>query len=297
MSASPSSMPSPAPLLSSLAEDVRRFDPDRFFTALFAPSDRREDLFALYAFNSEVARIRETVTEPVLGQMRIQWWRDTLNTLYHDPSQAVQHPTAAALGAAITRYSLPQQAFEDLLDARERDMDPCPIPDQESLSAYLHGTGGELARLAMAILGGGNGDSPESQAAGKLGSAYALCGLIRAMFFHARQGRSYMPSELLSDHGADTSGWEHRQADAGTKAAIAELRQAAQEALQHAREDWKKVPRSGRRALVAAALPATLTEGHLARLASVGDDPFHPDLAAPKRRPVVLLWRSWRGVF
>jgi phytoene synthase len=76
-------------------------------TALFAPPDRREALLALYAFNAEVARIRETVTEPVLGQMRIQWWRDTLSGFASAEAAPSAHPTAQALGEVIARYDLP----------------------------------------------------------------------------------------------------------------------------------------------------------------------------------------------
>jgi phytoene synthase len=61
--------------LSAVAELVRRHDRDRYMTALFAPAARREALFALYAFNYEIARVREAVTQPTLGQIRLQWWR------------------------------------------------------------------------------------------------------------------------------------------------------------------------------------------------------------------------------
>ena len=61
---------------------VRRHDRDRYQTALFAPADRREALFALYAFNYEIARVRETVTQPMLGQIRLQWWREVVEAAY-----------------------------------------------------------------------------------------------------------------------------------------------------------------------------------------------------------------------
>ena len=65
--------------LSPLGELVRRHDRDRYQTALFAPADRREALFALYAFNYEIARVRESVTQPMLGQIRLQWWREVID--------------------------------------------------------------------------------------------------------------------------------------------------------------------------------------------------------------------------
>ena len=68
--------------LSPLAALVRRHDRDRFQTALFAPAARREALFALYAFNYEIARVRESVREPMLGQIRLQWWREAIDAAF-----------------------------------------------------------------------------------------------------------------------------------------------------------------------------------------------------------------------
>src|SRR6202045_4412867 len=68
--------------LSPVAALVRRHDRDRFQTVLFAPAARREALFALYAFNYEIARVRESVTEPMLGRLRLEWWREIIAAAY-----------------------------------------------------------------------------------------------------------------------------------------------------------------------------------------------------------------------
>lgn len=56
--------------------DLQRLDPDRWLTTLFAPDASRPGLFALYAFNAEIARARESVSQPMIGQIRLQWWRE-----------------------------------------------------------------------------------------------------------------------------------------------------------------------------------------------------------------------------
>src|SRR6266700_4185448 len=86
--------------LSPVAALVRRHDRDRFQTALFAPADRREALFALYAFNYEIARVRESVTQPMLGQIRLQWWREVVDRAY-SAAPPRQHEVALALAALI----------------------------------------------------------------------------------------------------------------------------------------------------------------------------------------------------
>src|SRR5690349_9907669 len=85
--------------LSYCGQEVRKFDNDRFLTGLFAPADRREALFALYAFNHEIAKTREVVSEPVLGQMRLQWWFDSIEGIYAGtvPAHAVLQPLAEAI--------------------------------------------------------------------------------------------------------------------------------------------------------------------------------------------------------
>ncbi|SIS41197.1 phytoene/squalene synthase family protein [Insolitispirillum peregrinum] len=290
------SSPQAAAALSPIAREVQRVDPDRFLTALFAPAEFREDVLAVYAFNSEIARIRETVNEPVLGVMRVQWWRDTLEAIYRDPQAVPAHPVAQALAAAIHRHTLPQELFDELLEARERDMDERPIPDQESLALYVRCTGGHLARLVAMVLCGH--DASVGEVAGKVGAAYALGGLLRAVPFHARHDRLYVPTEILNDHQADVTGLLAGKIDAGGRSAVAELRAAATTALREARHVWKgSVAADHRKAAVAAVLPGTMAEGYLKRLERAGDDPFESRLAVPTRRPVTLAWRAWRSTF
>src|SRR5471030_76032 len=95
--------------LSYCAEQVRRYDRDRFLTALFAPPPQREDLFALYAFNLEIAKIRETVTEPMLGRIRLQWWREAIAAL--EQGVVRQHGVVEPLAEAVRRHALPVAAL------------------------------------------------------------------------------------------------------------------------------------------------------------------------------------------
>lgn len=275
------------PPLSQVAALVRRHDPDRFLTALFAPPDRREDLLALYAFNLEVARIRETVNEPMLGLMRVQWWRDAVDRM-HDGRGAPQgHPVAEALAQAVARHGLPRALFDRLLDARDRDMDDDPVPDRQALHAYADDTGATVAQLALWILGDTGATAQE--AAASVGRAYAMVGLLRAMPFHALQNRLYLPAAEV-DAQARSAALSGR-AEEPVRALVAALSQEAGSGLKQARRLY---PRPGR-ATVAALLPALLAEGSLARLRKAGHDPFAPHLRLPKRRPVALLLHALAG--
>ena len=114
------------------ADRVRRFDRDRFLTALFCPPDRRPDLLALYAFNIEIAGVRETVSEPLLGHIRIQWWRDALDGIYGGDPPA--HQVAAPLSRAVGRHRLERRHFETLLAARAADIDGVQPPTMQALN-------------------------------------------------------------------------------------------------------------------------------------------------------------------
>src|SRR5215470_902526 len=143
------------------AEEVKRHDRERWLTALIAPAPARRRLHALYAFNLEVARAREQVTQPTLGLMRLQWWREGLDGVY--AGRPRQHPVALALAEVLGEVALDRQPFDRLLQAREADMEERPIADLTALEAYAEGTAATLCALALAALGAGD---PGSAAAG-----------------------------------------------------------------------------------------------------------------------------------
>src|SRR4030095_16474995 len=116
-------------------EQVRRFDRDRYLTALFARPQARADLMALYAFNLEVAKTRELVREPMMGLMRQQWWRDCLAKIYAGNER--RHQVVQPLAAAIRRHRLDRAPFDRLLDAREHDLGETPPADLPALVGYV----------------------------------------------------------------------------------------------------------------------------------------------------------------
>ena len=167
------------------AEQVRRFDNDRFLCFLFAPTAEREALAAVYAFNLEVARIRESVAEPLLGQMRLQWWCDAIEGIYG--GRPLRHQVVVALDEAVRTFNLSRHHFERLLEARAFDLDNAPPADLAALVDYADATSATLSALALEVLG--VHDARVGQAARDVAIAWALVGLIRAIPFHARARR------------------------------------------------------------------------------------------------------------
>ncbi|MCB2099410.1 MAG: squalene/phytoene synthase family protein, partial [Rhodobacterales bacterium] len=191
-------MDTPDPAGDSHCQDqVRRHDRDRFLCAQFAPAEARADLAVLHAFNLEVAQVRETVTEPLIGRMRLQWWRDMLDRIAAgDPPV---HPVAQPLAGVMARHGLSRPLLDALIDGREADLAEGPPATLAELEAYADATAGGLAVLALEILGVRDGDTVA--AARRVGVAWALTGLIRAVPFQAARGWAMLPADLCAEAG------------------------------------------------------------------------------------------------
>lgn len=273
--------------LSYCADQVRRQDRDRYLTALFAPAARREDLFALYAFNLEVAKTAEVVSESLIGRMRLQWWREAVAELYEDRARA--HAVAQPLAAAVARHRLSRGHFERLIDAREADLDGAPPADMAALEAYADATSAGLLRLALEVLGVPP-DEPETEVvAGHLGIAWALAGLARAVPFHARQKRLYLPAALTAEAGLEVGDLFELRPSPALGRVVERIAARARRHLEDARARQGELPRTARPVL----LFATLAERHLGDLERAGFDPFDPRVQAPATgAPWRLLWAS-----
>jgi NADH dehydrogenase [ubiquinone] 1 alpha subcomplex assembly factor 6 len=269
------------PGLSPVAALVRRHDRDRYQTALFAPRDRREDLFALYAFNYEIARLREAVTQPMLGQIRLQWWREAIEAAYAGAPPR-RHAVAETLAAVIRDFALTRAHFQRMIDARERDLADEPPATLAALEDYAEGTSATLLYLVLEVLG--VTEPNIAVAAREVGIGYALTGLLRAMPFHARTGRCYIPAEIAGRTGLDPRDYAAVRDTAPLRAASAEIAAAAKGHLVAARRYRRDVPRRAQ----AAILPEVVAERFLARLKRAGFNSFAPELAAPD--PL----QSWR---
>jgi len=273
-----------ADALPSCGRLVRTYDPDRFATSLFAPVDRREDIWAVHAFNLEVAKTREVVSQPIMGAIRLQWWREAIDGIYAGTPR--RHEVIDALAVAVERRNLPRDPFDRLIDAREGDLSETPPPDLEALIAHAVATGGPPAELAARVLG-----APEAiDVAAKAGTAHALVGLMRAVPFHARARRLLLPVDLMDTHRVFTNQIFDLKSSPGLHAVVRTVADAARGQLTAARADRTMVPR----AALAAVLMGTLADFHLRTLERAKWDPFAPRVAM--RHPLTTLHLGWAAV-
>jgi phytoene synthase len=266
--------------LSYCAEQVRRHDRDRYLSCLFAPASRREGLFALYAFNLEVARTAEAVSEVMLGRIRLQWWRDALEEIH--AGRPRRHEVIEPLARAVQAHGLTRGHFERLIDAREFDLEKQAPETLAQLEDYAEATSAGLVLLTLEVLGAR--DEASRQAGRHVGIAWALTGLLRAVPFHARLKRLYLPRELSEAAGLDLGDVFALRGSPALAEVARQLAARAGEHLAAARALRPQVPKTALPGL----LPTTLAGHYLGRLAKAGDDPFHPGVQS---RSPGHVWR------
>ena len=234
--------------LAGLAETVRGHDPDRFLATLFAPPDKRELLFLLYAVNHELARAREVTSEPGLALIRLHWWREVLYGARR------RHEVAGPLGAALDAGALLPADLAEMVDAREAEADAA-VETRTAWLAYLAGTAGALAVAAGRVLGADGGMLARLR---PLGAAYGVAGQLRSVVALARQGRCLLPLDALGAHGLTPEALIARPDSSSLRPLLSDL---AGEGRRLLGEGDGAVPR----AVIAAALPSVLARRDLRR--------------------------------
>lgn len=268
--------------------EVRAGDHDRFLSLLLAPAEKRPALLALYAFNLEIARIPEAVSEPMMGMIRLQWWREVLEGL--DAGETRGHHVAVALAEARRHIDMPLSALTALVDMRERELDEEPFEDMAALEAYLAATSGQPMLLAATVLGGAAAAESHRSAIEHAGIAFGLTGMLRALPAKAAQGHVMLPVDLMRRHDLDPHGVLRGRMSDALRAAMQEIGAGARAHLALARREG--VPNE----LLPALLPASLCDRYLDIMLADGFDPFRDRAEVPAfRRQLRLLGRKWRG--
>jgi len=266
---------------------LRAHDRDRWLACMFAPAGPRRHLHALYAFSLEIARIRETVSDPMPGEIRMQWWIDAIEGEARGDVRA--HPVAAALIDTIRAFSLPRNAFTDLVEARRFDLYDEPMAEIRELESYCGRTSSALFRLASIILSEG-GEPGGADAAGYAGVAYALTGLMRSFPWLAARGQIYVPAEMLERHGVTPAAALVRPAKPGLVAALADLRALARRRHGEALAALPAVAPQAR----AAFAPLACVPLYLPVMERPDYQPFASRIEAPQWRRQWAIWRFSR---
>jgi phytoene synthase len=265
------------------ADLVRSHDFPRYVATLFAPATERRALLALYAFNVEIVRVRDQVSQPLPGEIRLQWWTDMLSGHVHGSAEG--NPVAAELLRAIHDFGLPVEPLSLLADEHQFDLYNDPMPTLTALEGYLAATCSALFALAARIM------APPSEAVEHLarhaGLAQGIVQTIANLPRDAAHRQLFLPQQLLTSHGC---GMEDVFAGKETPNLHAVLEQLAGEAEQHltaALSLLAEVPASARPAF----LLLSQVRVDLKRLSRPERNPFTPQPSSRLR----TLWTLWRA--
>lgn len=272
------------PDLGATAAAVRRFDPDLFATALFAPEPARAWLMTLYAFDIELSRAAQRASRaeegPMIAAMRLQWWRDQIAAAVEGAGPPA-HEIAGPLARLIGDGRLVRGDLEGMIAARETEV-AGEVADT-GLPDWADERFGALTRLAAGLL-----DAPAPAAAAPAGQALGLGFALRTARAMARHGEALLPE--LS--GAPLGPLGRGELDAATARALAARAREGLEAVRAARAAGAP------RAAVPAFLPLWRAERTLARVAARPErvaTEAGPAPEAPARRVLALGWRALTG--
>lgn len=264
---------------------VREADRDRYLATLFAPQDKRAALFALYAFNIELIRVRDVAREPMPGEIRLQWWREMLEG--QRGGEAAAHPVASALMEGLKRRDIEPNRLIGIVDAHQFDLYDDPMGTLDDLDNYAVMTQSALLDVAIAMLGGAGPDAMMLMRGA--GIAATVTWILTNLAKHVSRRQMFVPREVLERHKVDLDEVYAGKVSDAFKAALAELRRHARRQMTAARAEVPHVPQ----AILPALLPLALIGPTLRPMDRRGYEPFDvAPLSSLKRQ--WLIWRAAR---
>jgi phytoene synthase len=278
-----SSAATPPDTVTFCADLVRNHDFPRYAATLFVPAAERRALVALYAFNVEIVRVRDQVSQPLPGEIRFQWWTDLFSGLVHGSAEG--NPVAAELLRAIRDFDLPVEPLSLLVDEHQFDLYNDPMPTMTALEGYLAATSSALFALAARIMG--EASDASEHLARHAGLAQGIAQVIANLPRDSAHRQLFLPQQFLTSHGC---GIEDLFAGKQTPNLNAVLDQLVGEARQHlatASSLLAQVAPPARAAL----LPLSQARADLDRLSRPGRNPFAPQPVSRLR----TLWTLWRA--
>ncbi|KAJ3536966.1 hypothetical protein NM688_g6761 [Phlebia brevispora] len=235
---------------------VRKRDYDAFLTSQVYPQEHRNGYYALRAFYVELATLQESISNVMIGRMRMQFWRDAVKAFAD--GRPPQHPIALALYEASQKANLPAYHLKRIIDARDAELQNPIHLTIESLVAHAESTSSTFLYLALSLLGL-SASSELSHAASHLGVAQSISTLLRALPYHAAKGTMVIPAEITARHGVSQEEVFRQGGNAkGVEDAVFEFATVANDHLITAREMFKdtdgKVPGPARPVFLSAPL-------------------------------------------
>jgi phytoene synthase len=265
------------------AQLVRTHDFARYASTLFVPSVPRRALLAIYAFNVEISRVREQVSQPLPGEMRLQWWTDMLAGAGRGGVEG--NPVAAELKLAIGNFRLPVERLSRLIDEHQFDLYNDPMPTMAALESYINDTSSALFALGAGIVGEPTGET--EHLARHAGLAQGMAQVLATLPHDASRRQLFVPLQLLESHGSSMEEVFAGRQTPGLRAALDQLLGDMRRHLKTSYGLLANVPPEVRPVF----LPLALVRRDFKRMSRADNDPFMPQATSRFR----TLWTLWRA--
>lgn len=262
---------------------VRGGDFDRYAATLFVPPPLRRSLLALYAFNLEIARVREQISQPLAGEIRLQWWSDLLAGTAH--GEVTANPVAAELLDAIEWHALPRELFERMIEAHRFDLYDEPMQTEAELEGFVLDTASVLFGLAARVLGDAQ---PNDEVVRRAGLAFGLARIVEAVPRHASHGQIYLPVDRLAQADVAPEDLLSGKSSPQLQGLLQDFARQARDHLQLALGGLLVSDTPARKAF----LPLALLDRRLKRMSSASYQPFAAQLPPSN---LSVLWSLWRA--
>lgn len=264
---------------------VRQHDYENFLCTLLLPSQSRTSAFAIRAFNIEVAKVQDQVSDPNLGKMRMKFWEESVEKMYVDDTPS--HPVVIELHRATKRHKLSKRYLKRLISARAARLTSAAFPDLEAMEHYAEQSVSSVYYLLLEASGIKNIHA--DHAASHLGKAHGIVNLIRSVPYNAQQKVVALPQDLLLQHNVPHETVLRASCTVGLKEAVFNIAARAKQHLDKARSLSNSLPKS----VYPLFLPAVAIDSYLERLRLKGFDVF--DTTLQKRNslmPFLLFWKK-----
>ncbi|WP_375606261.1 MULTISPECIES: phytoene/squalene synthase family protein [unclassified Bartonella] len=260
---------------------LRTIDRDRYISVLFAPKKKRQALAALYVFNAEVSRIRESVHDPLIGEIRLRWWYDAI--AHGEMQTSGNNPILNDLLKAMTLFNLPKTAFLRYCDAQILDLYHNPIETLHDLEHYCSETAGIILQLSCQIL-----DPETAQEFTDIyeygGISQGLSGVLRLLSFMQSRYQYYLPTDILKAVGVNREDLEsHRLSDQQKNCIVEAMVALSRDHYNRFYEYSCTLPR----VLKPAFLPLVIVPASLQKAIQLGAAIFQESATLP------LMYRYW----
>jgi len=270
---------------------VRESGIDAYLATLFLPADIRPYVYAFYAFDAEISHIRSLIKEPMMGEVRLQWWREIISG--GRSGEANNNPVAAGLLAAINRFELPVMGFENYLNARVFDLYNDPMPDKGTLEGYAGETCSFLFFQISMMLVKKAGEVPGnlSDCAGHAGVVLVLTEVVKNLPMHRSRQQCYIPVSMLDEAGLTLEQYY----SAENEVATGKLNGLLLAYMRHHISEFQKHSEHLPKQLKAVFLPMSLSQPYLARFEKIAGKAMETPVDIPQWRKQIYLWRAARN--